>query len=486
MSKDVSIRRQPRLGDRAPAPLDYRGGFLRYGDSYVCTESPRAAGVVGYTYQRLPGTYQTYRAMDRSPHLAMAKAVKIGPILAASGGWQTRDKSVPDAVLGFVRDAVEPLVSGLLGSMADGLSMGNAPHALVWDVERGPKPGLPSIRWVPKRVRPLDPEWTTVRLSEDRRQFLGLANGDVNLDPVECFYYLHDRRPYDGYWWYGRSLHENIREEFAESRHDKELMARLGKKLSGVVAIAKVIRGLARDAAGKEIDRFDAAQKVVQFLAGSDGAVFESIALDEAAIRNDPSLAKVTDLDVTALDLGSSAPALATLLAKRTQIQQEHLLGWLVPPRAVLESDHGSRADSETHTETQLTQSELLGIDFHNVIRKRLIDPVLVLNFGEAYRGAVWRTPARMTTEERAANDRVVEAVFSNPGLLEMAMAQIDVGKSFKDSAIPLKDNVTETLDLGTMPGGPAKPVATPGAPATPPPAAPPQSAPTPAPVTES
>jgi hypothetical protein len=411
------------------------------------------------TYDPIPGTYDNYDRIERTPYIAMAKAIKCDPILSAPGGYEVRDKTVPDALVAACTRYIEPLIPLLLEHMIDALGMGNFPGEIIWDFVDSDVPGTPSRMMVPIEVMPLDQRKVEVRVLEsDTKVFAGLAYGEVKLDPVECIYYRYDPRPRGSYWWYGRSLNENIRNEFGEYELNKELMYRLGKKLSGIAVIAKIIRGMARDAQGNSIDRFQQALDIVRTLAGSDGAVFETVAAGvEDAIAN-PDKLKIQDIMVEPIKVGDTAPAYETLLKKRVQMQQEMVMGWLTPPRSMMESQHGSRADSEVQTSTVKVQTDRTGIYLHRVINTQLIDPFLELNFGPKWKGAVWRLPSKMTEEQRLANDRMVHAMVQNPVILQ-ALVQaraIDIGKSFKAAGVAISDNASDTIELNIPQPAPA------------------------------
>jgi hypothetical protein len=396
----------------------------------------------------LPGNYDTYRRMDRSPFLAMAKEFKLGPVRNATGTWKTRDNSVPDAWLKFTQDTIEPLIADLISNLSDALSMGNSPNRLVWDTVFKPTAGLSNVQVVPREIYPLHHDSTGVRIEETNQyRFLGLSTPDGDLSPSECIYWRYDPRPYDGYYWFGRSLHENHRDEFAEYREDRQLMHRLAKKLSGVVAIAKVIKGLARDQRGRPIDRFQAAKQIVNTLAYSMGAAFEVEGIGVDEIKRNPKLADISDIMVEALDLGSSSPAYGLLLQKRQQSQRECVMGYLVPPPSIMDVQTGGKGDTETKTDSGLTQSEVIGLLLHKPINEQLVDPFLVANFGPEAKGAVYRAPTKFTEAQRLASDRIMAAMVNNPIFFQAALEHIDQAQVMRDSNTPLLQN-KDSVDI--------------------------------------
>lgn len=445
----------PVHGDVFDRPLHkWEFGPLHHGTN----QGPLSEGI-----PKLSGTYQNYDYMDRSPFLAMAKEWKLGPVRNAVGSWKAKDDSVPKERIDFVQNAIEPLIPGLIGSLADSLSMGNSPNRIMWDIETKPIPGISTVHWVPKEIIPLDHHKTFVRIQEgDIERFRGLETAgyrkNIELEPEEVIYYRYDPRPRRAYWWYGRSLHENIREEFAEYKEDVQLMHRLSRKLSGVVAIAKIIKGLARDSKGHVIDRFQAAKDIVDYLATSMGAVFEVIGVSDDEIKRDPKLAQISDIDVNALDLGSSSPAYGMMLTKRQNLQREMVMGWLVPPPAIMDVQTGGKADTEEKSDKAMIQSEVLGMLFHkHAIIPQLVDRMLLLNFGPEAVGTIWREATRHTEEERRASERVMAAIVNNPVILAAALKVIDVGTVFRNTNTPTLESSDDIeLDIPDMAPKPA------------------------------
>lgn len=417
---------------------------------------PLQAGIIttdglGYA-DPFPGTYPNYRRMSSNPTLALAKAVKTGPLLASAWGWQAKDKETPDEIVAFVRDMLDPLRPFVLNDMLFALDMGCQSFELVWDRETGTKPKLPATRYVIRKIKPLLQELTTVLLDEKTGKFDGLQNGEAKLRPGECFHFPYDMRAGN---WYGRSLHENVRREFCDYDADAREMAKLAKKLSGIVAIAKVLRGMAKDANGQDVDRFKVAQTIVAGLAQAKGVVFESLAVDSDDLRNNPDLAKLTDINIEALDLGSTSPALGTLLDKRKQYQSEFMQGWLLPPRAALEGQHGTLAEAQVHADVGITGAEILHQYAVTYFNWYVVDPLLVLNFGEQARGSIYATPAPILDSKKIVLKQILTAILQNAATLEMALAQIDTDAIYDQLDVPKRETIVPVEDVAVLPEAP-------------------------------
>jgi hypothetical protein len=450
----LTLNEQPRLGEQTEQQARFLAPPTLFGQ-------PLQAGIIstdglGFA-DPFPGTYPNYRRMSSNPTLALAKAVKTGPLLASAWGWQAKDKETPDEIVAFIRDMLDPMRPFVLNDMLFALDMGNQSFELVWERETGTKPKLPATRYVIRKIKPLLQELTTVLVDPKTGQFKGLQNGQTTLNPGECFHFPYDMRAGN---WYGRSLHENVRREFCDYDADAKEMAKLAKKLSGIVAIARVLRGMAKDKDGKDVDRFTVAKTVVAGLAQSKGVVFESLAHDADDLRNNPDLAKLTDITIETLDFGSTSPALSSMLDKRKQYQSEFMQGWLLPPRAALEGQHGTLAEAEVHADVGITGAEILhqyAVTFFNWY---VVDPLLVLNFGEQARGSIYATPAPILDSKKIVLKQILTAILQNAATLEMALAQIDTDAIYDQLDIPKRETIVPVESVAVLPQAPPPPLA--------------------------
>lgn len=478
---------KPNLGRRLRQPPGSNrvGGQvydapLRKGD-YGPIHDLGCGGPLGRRIPMIEGSYANYQRMDRTPFIAAAKEWKLGPVKNAVGTWKKANDQVPDDRLGFIQDTVEPIIAPLLSNICDALSMGNSPNKIVYDIETKPIPGVPNSHWVVKETIPLNHETTMVRLdngnytpiNSTQATFLGLSSGDEDLDPNEVVYARYDPKPYGGYWWWGRSLHENIRSVWAEHEEDRQLMHKLAKKLSSVIAIARIIKGMARDERGKPIDRMETAKEIIRHLYESNGVVFETIGVSEDEIKRKPELAEITDIAIKTVDLGTEAPAMETMLKKRASTAGECVMGWLVPPTIILQGS--GKADTEEKNESGLTQSEVIGMWAHQIINQQLVNNLLVLNYGPDAANTVYRAPTKFTVDQRRASDRVMSAIVNQPEVFAIALEVIDLAQVFTDTNTPTLSNIKavdipgkleaarKALVAATKPIPPTKALAVPG-----------------------
>lgn len=387
-----------------------------------------------------PATVENWDIMMRNPTIALGMAVKIAPILASKWSWKVKPGTPNgDQIKEWVKGVFDKLRTALLTEMMRALGLGCQSIELVWEVEsENPLPGVPDVRWEIRKIKPLSRSLTRVQTEMEHGRFAGIINNGVELGPGEVLHYVFDMR--DGNW-YGRPLLENLRREYYEMRQDAEERQKLIKKLSAIIPMAKVLRGLAKDANGDEVDRFTVALELIKNLAAAKGVVFESVLSDEADLRANPELLKISDMDLSVLDLGSTTPAIASMLDWKKQYQQEFMQGLLLPPRTALEAQFGSRADAEEQGDVGEIHTELVHQHATCAVNWYAVDPMLVYNFGEKYRGAVYAEAAPIRDKNRALLKAILDKLLTNAATVDTIMSLMDDQQVLEQLGVPLNPN---------------------------------------------
>jgi hypothetical protein len=138
------------------------------------------------------------------------------------------------------------------------------------------------------------------------------------------------------------------------------------------------------------------------------------------------ALAKISLIDIKVLDLGDQGPQIMAKLEEMNHWEDLMFAGYLRSPRTGMQSEHGSRADSQQHTDTDLNDLELMDAKIARAFNQQVVDDVLVINFGEKARGAVWPVPAKMRDEHRETDYKILDAILADPMLRPAYIAQLD------------------------------------------------------------
>lgn len=377
------------------------------------------------------GTYDVYRRIAAHPTVALVRSIVVGPVLA--GGWSyiKRDASIPDQFVTLVQNNLDPLRPDLLRDGLKALDFGWAPFELVYQVRDG--------QIALAEAKPLAWDYTSA-LFDAAGNWTGLQNQPPGAPPVQllgakAFTYVYDAAVGDPY---GRSRHENIRRRWAESEQIVERLAQYLKKVAGLVVQLHYPDGTSKDAAGADRPNQWIAQSVLDAVSAGKSVMFPNLFASGDDPRTAADLAGKSQWNLSAFDAGGADQTPGMLSALQ---YYDNLLfrGWLRPERVGLESQHGSRADAGTHTDTGATDSVLIDRDFARAVSRGIVDPLLELNFGPTAKGAIRIEPTPIDDDAIENDQATLQTLLANPQTAPQVMKLIDVPALLRELSIPLK-----------------------------------------------
>jgi hypothetical protein len=396
-----------------------------------------ATNLAGFSTTGVPGfappetgTFACYRRISAHPTVALAMQMVTAPIVANTWGWRSKP-DVPAEQVDFVRQMIEPMRSKLLTDALRALAFGFAAFEKVW-VTLGD-------RVVLAKLKPLLPEITQI-VVDSRGSFKGLRNtpsgGPARDIPLaKSFLYT-----YDGEYGnlYGRSRHENIRVTYSQAMQTAERMAQYQKKVAGVIAQLHYPEGTSRDAAGVERSNDWIAQQILEAVSMGRSVRFPNLfaSIDDPATA--ATLAGKSQWVLSQFELGGTdySPGLLNSLAYYDKLL---FRGWLRPERVGLDTQHGSRADAEQHSQSSVVDCELIDQDFAAAFNDGVINDILALNFGPDARGNVWVDPAPIADTQTQTLTSLLTALISNAQTGPGVASQIDIGAVLEDLDVPGK-----------------------------------------------
>ena len=383
------------------------------------------------------GTFATYRSISAHPTVSLVMQMVTAPIIANTWGW-TKKPSVPDEWLEFVRDMLQPMRSGILTDGLRALQFGFSAFEKVWESQ--------GDRVVLSKLKPLLPEITQI-LVDANGNFRGLRNQPGDVLGSKAFLYTYDGECGN---FYGRSRHENVRVSYSHAMQTAERMAQYQKKIAGVIAQLHYPEGTSRDAAGVERSNDWIAQQILEAVSMGRSVRFPNLFASIEDPTSAAELAGKSQWVLSQFDLGGTdySPGLLNALAYYDKLL---FRGWLRPERVGLDTQHGSRADAEQHSESSIVDSELIDQDFAAAFNSGVIDDVLTLNFGPAAKGAVWVDPSPISDVKTDTVKAVLTALLQNAQTAASVAGKIDVDALLDDLDVPL--NLEE---VGASTGVPA------------------------------
>lgn len=112
--------------------------------------------------------------------------------------------------------------------------------------------------------------------------------------------------------------------------------------------------------------------------------------------------------------------------------------GWLVPERAATEATiAGSRADAQVQVEVATAVAQLIGEELARYVSWHIVDRLLVWNFGEWARGAVWIQQAPLLDAQKAFVRSLIAQILTQPANADMFFGLLDVDAMLDQVELP-------------------------------------------------
>jgi hypothetical protein len=399
-----------------------------------------------------PGTIETYRAMGRNPTIALAKAVAKAPVRAA--GWSyEEDDDAPAGALELIQDCLDPNRDAFVNDAMYALDYGYAPFESVWGFdEQG--------RQVIVDTKPLLPELTEW-LTDDVGNHTGLRNkgmGEaVDLLPSESFWFAYDgeaRNPY------GRSRHENIRSTAWQGwLHTFKRMGQYTDKAALILPMVEYPEDeRVIDANGTEVDALAAAQAILSNLGKGLGVTLPRRLQGGAEDMVNRGIVKPADVMAWSIKFLETRSGAGGELVDMLRHDESLLLrGWLVPERAAIEGQFGTKAEAGTHGDLATVIGGFVLADLVRQVNVQIVDRILVRNYGPSARGKVRAVPNPISDEDKAWYRALLSQVLTNPSNIDLMLAWLDVDGVFDKAKVPKRAEVLEP-GVVTDPNAPALP----------------------------
>ena len=383
--------------------------------------------VGGFRFSIPSGEYETYRLMNRDPTLALARAMAKLPIQGASHSFEA-DDDVPDNVVELVQKTVDTLWVDIVDTLLWALEYGWKSGELIW--ENRPE-GL-----VPVRLKPLRVDDTVILVDAQHGSYLGVRQGKADLRFGKSLYYANEVEDQD---YYGVSRHENVRKLVWGPWQD--LMKRLHtyfEKGAGVIPIVRYPLGVGKDQTGANGDNQKRAIEIIRQLSSAKGICHPteiSQTMLDAAIRGGGKLA---DLSAWAVEfLEAKAGHGAEFGDAARYYDSLKMRGWLVPERAGIEGQNGTKAEAEAHGDVGVGVAEQTHAGICRATNRQVIDPILIYNFGPQMKGKVRIVPAPLVDDSKTLVREIVKQLLTNPAALEAASQIADVDGMLDMTGVP-------------------------------------------------
>ena len=426
-----------RLSEPVIAGSERTGAQLPGGVAVLFSQDPGGFG------RPSAGSIQLYRKIKGHPTVAMARVAATAPVKLTPISFEKKDEDVPDEWIDFIRDQISPLWPMLRNESIRAIDYGAQSFEKVFSVvttEGSPKIGV-------RKFKPLLPELTEVRTIRETGAFAGLKQAKVELEATNSFHFSNDQ---EGGNFYGRSRYENVRVTWHRWEKTAERMGRYGEKVAGVIPLVMYPEGESPGEGGKVENNFDLAMKLLDQL----GRDMKGIAFPNVFSKH------AEDMIRAGVDPTSIRPWLIQFVETKgnhgkdfvDQLQYwDKLLirGMLVPERAISEGQHGTKAEAGAHIDIAVSVAEDVAHDIVRCLNWYAIDQLLVLNFGEAARGAVFAVAGELSDTDKAFVRELIGKVLTSPNGIQLFFDVLDANALLERADLPRNPDFDDEIIIG-------------------------------------
>jgi len=398
----------------------------------------------------LPSTIQTWRTMRKDPTIALARNIATAPIRTATYAIKLVEDA-PEEYRDFLTSMVEPLWRGFMRNMVLGLDYGFAPFEKVYAFNR--ETGKQYLT----KLKPLLAEHSHVMLHRKTGAFLGAVNGvirgawdavssnTVALPPEKVFWYTHNR---EADYWYGESCMERAREAYNRSLAVASKAANYHTNIVGAVPVVEYPEGAkSKDRTGREIANFKMAGRVLQSLQKAVGIAMPGI-----------QAAWMRGLAEKGLDPSKFSAWRIQMFENKTRHGPEFeqalkgldvakIRAWLLPERAVIEGQYGTKAEAEIQTQTAMVSIDAILQDIFDAINKWIINPLLLVNFGEKAVNQAKLIAEQQDPRKAELLREIVKGIFGAPVNAELFTDVMNIPDIFALLDLPLHEDYEANLE---------------------------------------
>ena len=424
--------RQPELPD-SPADAPSR---LAQPDPRARLESPqlgeRTATQAVITspwvmrWAAMPTTYATYRDLRRDPTVALARVMAVAPILTADWSYQSADGVSPKRVQ-FIKRQIDRVRTTYLESA---LFYGNIDfgyQGFEQVLDHDPRGNL-----VLTKLKPLLQDITEILIGE-HGEFLGYQQPAGRIEPANA---LHVAFRVEGSYLYGVPLMENVRQACRAWHEANDGARRYDRKVAGATVVVHYPKGSSYDERGVLTPNPELARRLAHKLESS-GAV--------AIPRDVAQLLETAGLDSPGwkVELLSEGGGLQSGFTERLEyLDKLKVRGLLVPERSVLEGQHGTLAEAQSHGDVALIQADLTHRYVVDQLNAQVIEPLLAFNFGPEAARSVWVVPSPLRNEKLAFFREVYRVFLENPDGFTKEYAALDLDAMKDALGLPKADEI--------------------------------------------
>lgn len=388
----------------------------------------QVTSVVSYETGVPPISYKKRRQMRKDPVISLVRKVFFAGVYEGDWSYEGENQEHVD----FIREQLEPLRRFILATGSLGcFDYGWQPYEKVFEVSED------GSMIVLKKLKQLSQDQTEVLTDEASGAFKGLKQGMVELPVDKCLLLAFD---VEGTNWTGQASIDDAEKPYDEANTLARASRRYDAKMAGAHWVVYYPDGSTKYN-GTETPNSEIAEKLLKSLQAS-GMI--AVPLGKTSFQQGTENSWRIEL-VTAKDASVEFTNRFDYYDK----QKVRALGF--PERSILEGDHGTKAEAETHGDFVITLIEYRHACILELINWHLVNQLLDLNFGPEFRNTVTVKASPLHDGKRAVLKALYDKVLSNADGFIREVDRIDTDAITDALGIPTIEQVDkEPLPLPT------------------------------------
>ena len=320
------------------------------------------------------GSYKQLRAVRKDPSVALGRELLASCILA--GEWDIEgDEDISEDVLDFIGHILSLRRTVIENAVKFGkVDFGWMGFEKLYEYKDG--------RIICAGLKPLLHDITTIMVTPQGvfNGYKQTNGGDyVYLPPESCLHIAFDVEAGN---LYGMPLLENIRQACDAYDECEDGASRYDKKLAGSHWVVKYPPGTGT-LNGETVDNSVIAAEVLAGLKSS-GSIY--IPTTVADVLQEIVNAEVAELYKWSIELiTDSGSKQSNFIDRLKYLDALKVRGLLLPERAILEGQFGTKAESAAQSEWAVLNMQGIDSLIAGAMNEQVINPLLVLNFGPEY-----------------------------------------------------------------------------------------------------
>lgn len=388
------------------------GGTYKVDSNSIALSSGNNTNIVGLPRDWRTGEYwhwRKVRQMRRHPTVKLVRDLVVSGQAAAKWSITAQDDA-PHGAKELLSDVILPLQTHIMGSAYRGMfDFGWQPYEKVfyYDTE------VNHIKL--KKLKPLLQDQTEIQIDPDNGDWVGFKQHNVFLSKQNA---LLLNQYVEGTYWYGEGTMPSI-----EPAYDRWLVTdasnvRFDKKVSGAHWVVHYPPGTST-VSGAAMDNYDLAVSILASLEGSGSVVVPS---QVTSFVTDLNSAGSGQLDSWKIEILAAPAAQGEFQARLAYCDVMMVRAGGFPERAILEGQYGTKAEAGEHADFAVANMDYRNKTTEDQLNEGLIEPLLVMNFGQAARRKAKLEIAPVADNTKDFLKILYQSLLSGPsGSIELA-----------------------------------------------------------------